>query len=598
MADSLESFIALWRIPLWQTLAVSAMLLTAFYGCGKLVVRWHFPREQLIAFALGSALFMTLFSLLPQHKSLLFAVALPFSLWGIRELYPAVRENLRLASFMALLFLFFLGSALLIPYSWDEQTYQLALPLRWLQAGNFLPFSDNPYSFYPAFASRFFTNAIFTGGIELPRIIVGAVTPVLLAGVWRMTSRAGKMPAVFALISLFLSPLILNMNRAVYVENVIALFTMGALFAAWKLRRKGLYAPIISGILSGAALAVKPTALLGVIPVLFIILFTMKKWRSFAFFCGTAFIFSFFWYLRTFLYTGNFFYPYALFPAPGSVEHFHHILGSARYGLEGVTGALLNWLFAGFDKKLFDGIVLGFQIPLLGAAGAIGLYLYAKRHPRCIFLAATLLSAFLLVLLLWSVLFPQSRFLLVLLPFAAAGGVLTLARTPWRKIAFTLLGAVLLCTFFFQSKPFLYHYLVSWRILTPVMTAPTRALPHLTRDPGLFRAFGYLARNTPPGARCLLLMERRGLYCPRPYTIACPGFEPSLTPVPETPEKLFEKLRSFDYIIVGNTTQDVDLQSANAEECKKVFSHLRELLERGKVKMLDSSGYAVLQIIK
>ena len=130
------------------------------------------------------------------------------------------------------------------------------------------------------------------------------------------------------------------------------------------------------------------------------------------------------------------------------------------------------------------------------------------------------------------------------------------------------------------------------------MTAPTRALPHLTRDPGLFQAFGYLARNTPPGARCLLLMERRGLYCPRPYTIACPGFEPSLTPVPETPEKLFEKLRSFDYIIVGNTTQDVDLQSANAEECKKVFSHLRELLERGKVKMLDSSGYAVLQIIK
>ena len=598
MTGTLEHFINLWRLPLWQTLGASLLLLTAFWGCGKMILRKAFPKEHLISFALGCALFMTFFALLPQNKVLLFAAALPFSLWGVRELFPAVRENCFLAVFMSLLFLFFLGSALLIPYSWDEQTYQLAVPLRWLQTKNCTPFSDNPYSFYPAFASRFFANTILLGGIELPRIMVGAITPLLGAGVWRMTSRAGILPAGIAVVSLLLSPLLLNMNRAVYVENFIALFTMGALFAAWNLRKKVFYAALVCGILSGAALAVKPTGILGVIPVFCLLLFTMKNWRAVVLFCGAAFLFSFFWYLRTFLYTGNFFYPYALFPVPGSVEHFHQILGSARYGLEGITGALLNWLFAAFDKKLFDGIVLGFQIPLLGAAGVIGAYLYARKHPRCTLPAAALLSAFLFSLLLWSVLFPQSRFLLFLLPFAVAGGVLTLARSPWRNIAFSLLGAVLLCTFFFHSMPFLNHFSVSWRILRSVRSAPARALPHLTRDPGLFQAFEYLAKNTPSDARCLLLMERRGLYCPRPCAIACPGFEPSLTPVPETPEKLFEKLRSFDYIIVGNTTQDVDLQSANAEECKKVFSHLRELLERGKVKMLDSSGYAVLQIIK
>ena len=63
-------------------------------------------------------------------------------------------------------------------------------------------------------------------------------------------------------------------------------------------------------------------------------------------------------------------------------------------------------------------------------------------------------------------------------------------------------------------------------------------------------------------------------------------------------EKLFEKLRSFDYIIVGNTTQDVDLQSANAEACKKVFEHLKTLIEQGKLKVMPCTGYPVLQVIK
>jgi hypothetical protein len=127
---------------------------------------------------------------------------------------------------------------------------------------------------------------------------------------------------------------------------------------------------------------------------------------------------------------------------------------------------------------------------------------------------------------------------------------------------------------------------------------PAQALPFLTRDPGLFKSFEFLAASTPPEAKCLLLMERRGLYCPRRYTIAAPGFEPSLTPVPENAEKLFEKLRSFDYIIVGSTTQDVDLQSVSASMCKQIVLQLNELLEKGKLQQLSCSGYPVLKVIK
>jgi hypothetical protein len=49
---------------------------------------------------------------------------------------------------------------------------------------------------------------------------------------------------------------------------------------------------------------------------------------------------------------------------------------------------------------------------------------------------------------------------------------------------------------------------------------------------------------------------------------------------------------------VGETTQDVDLQSVSADECKKVFSHLKELLDEGKLRAMPSSGYPVLKIVQ
>ena len=597
MITDSNTITAFGSLPVWQTLGTAVLILSAFFGFGKLLLR-SFPKEHTVSFALGTACFMTFFALLPPSRNVLWAAVLPFSCWGIRELFPAIKSSPGRAALVAFLFLAFLGSALLPPYAWDEQTYQLALPLRYLRNSSFAPCPDNPYSFYPALTSWFFANTIALGGMELPRIIVGAITPLLLAALWRVTSQWGKLPAVFAVAALLLSPLFLNMNRAVYVENFIALFTFGGLLAMWKFRKKRYWAPVVCGILAGVSFAVKPTGAVGALLLFLLFMIKPGEWKKWLLFCGTAFIFSFFWYLRTFLYTGNFFYPYSLFPLPGSVEHFHKLMGSARYGLEGITGTALTWLFAGFDKKLFDGIVTGFHLPLLGAAAAAGALCWQKRHPKHARLIYGGAAAFLLPLIIWSTFFPQSRFLLPLLPLAVAAGVRAISLSSHRKTGYCILGGVLLCTLVFQSFQFLRHYYVSWKIFNAVRNAPERALGILTRDPGLFKAFDFLAKATPKDARCLLLMERRGLYCPRSYRIACPGFEPSLTPVPESSEKLLEKLRSFDYIIVGNTTQDVDLQSANAHECKRVFEQLKELIDRGKLKVMPCSGYPVLQVIK
>lgn len=595
--NDFNTFLLQYLPPLSHTSGAALILLAAFYGTGKLLLR-SFPREHLIAFGCGTALFMTFFSLLPGKPFLLWGTALPFALWGIWKAFQDIRKAPFPFLAGSLFFLFTLGSALLLPYAWDEQTYQLAVPLRMLQEKSFAPAADNPYSFYPGLTGWFFANAVTLGGITLPRILVSAITPFLLAGVWRITRQHGKRAAFAAVGALLLSPCALALNRGVYVENFIALFTLTGFLAAWKLRKENFWAVLLAGLLAGCAFAVKPTGILGSWFLFSLFLFKAKEWKKAVLFCGIAFLFSFFWYLRTFLYTGNFFYPYALAPLPGSVEHFHKLLGSARYGLEGSTGALLNWLFAGFDRQLFDGIVTGIQLPVLTVCALTGAFLQQKKHHsfRKFFLILTAGGVF--PLLLWSILFPQSRFLLCLLPFAVAGGVITLAQSRWKKQLFCGLFILLLAAGVFQARSFLYHYIASWRLASAVRQTPAKALPFLTRDPGLFKSFEFLASSTAPEAKCLLLMERRGLYCPRRYTIAAPGFEPSLTPVPENAEKLFEKLSPFDYIIVGSTTQDVDLQSISAGMCEQIVQQLNELLARGKLKQLSNAGYPVLKVIK
>jgi len=94
----------------------------------------------------------------------------------------------------------------------------------------------------------------------------------------------------------------------------------------------------------------------------------------------------------------------------------------------------------------------------------------------------------------------------------------------------------------------------------------------------------------------LLLLERRGLYVPRSYAIAYPGFEPSLTPVPENARQLFEKLKDYDYIIAGSSSQDVDFQELSLDDCRKILTQLQTLIAEGKLSLLKTQGYPLLKV--
>ncbi|MBR2374484.1 MAG: hypothetical protein IKA87_09680, partial [Lentisphaeria bacterium] len=529
----------------------------------------------------------------------LWGTVVPFALYGLWCGARELKEFPWSGGWLAVLTLFFWGSALMIPYSWDEQTYQLALPLRYLQYGSFAPVPDNPYSFYPALTSWFFANGIKIGGIMLPRLIVSFLTPVLVICVWHAGKPFGKAAPWLAAAAVMISPLTLALNRSVYVENFITLFTFSGIAAAWGLRReKWFYAPLICGILAGCSIAVKPTGAVGALLTGFIfaaVHLDLKKYALFAFAVITA---AGFWYLRTFMLTGNPFYPYSLAPVPGTVEYFHYLLGSHRYGLEGVTGALLNWIFAGFYGRIFDGIVTGIHVVFLAVCAIWFWWQSCKKQPEHRMLLGFAASGVVTAYLMWALCFPQSRFVMPLVPVIVLAGAAALERFPKKNIWFCAALLIFAVTVVWQSWNPLRHYTVSWRILPHIQRSPAGALHNLTGDPGYFKAIEFLASSVPEDANVLLLFERRGLYVPRKYTIAVPGFEPSLTPVPESPEKLFEKLIAFDYIMIGSTSRDVDLQSANIEDCKKVLEQIRELVECGKLQMMPSSGFTILKVVK
>lgn len=597
--NAFDSFINSFHTAPLFAAAAAAALLSAFYGCGRALML-RMPKNNFSAFGSGTALFMIIFSLLPPERYLLWGVVTPFALWGIWCALKEMKTFPLSSTALALLFLFFLGSALMPPYSWDEQTYQLALPVRYLQCGSFAPVPDNPYSYYPAFTSWFFANAIQLGGITLPRMIVSFLTPALAVGLWHAAAgKFGRTAAWLAAAALMISPLTLALNRSVYVENFITLFTFAGILTAWEFRQeKSFTAVMLCGLLAGAAAAVKPTGVIGALLISGIFAGTQKNWKKYCLFIAAALLTGVFWYIRTFLFTGNPFYPYSISPVPGTVEHFHYLLGSHRYGLDGVPGALLNWLFAGFYGRIFDGIVTGVHVVFLTLCAAVfwwrSLKDLSEHRPILIFTAAAVVIPY----LLWALCFPQSRFIMPLIPFIVLAGAAAVSRFSNRNIWIAAVLLLFAGTIAFQSLYPLRHYLLSWRILPHVQRSPAGALHNLTRDPGYFQAMAFLASSTPENARVLLLFERRGLYVPRNYSFAVPGFEPSLTPVTESSEKLFEKLLAFDYIMVGSTTRDVDLQSANIEDCKKVLEQVKELIEFGKLQLMPSPGFAVLKVIK
>ena len=579
-----------------------SVILAASYGIGALFK----SRQPLVKFAFGTAILSFIAWCIPELSGkamcCFFSILLTLSaLAGIYALFYDIPHWRMFFIPAAALYLFFLGSYLIFPYSWDECVYQTALLKHYIEAGNHAALPDNPFSFFPSLPHSLMRLGmeITGGGIRLPRMFSGAVMVIVLAGIIQNARRCGGKNSLLFIAAAILSPVTLVLARANYAEQFILFFAAAGILSLEENRKNPIKCAMMTALFAAAAFSVKLTGA-GIAAVLGMLYLTMYKKNRFIYGCiaGTAvfIIFSLPFFLRAFLAKGNPFFPFCdwLFSdelARITVSHHHHLLGSYRYGTGIVSGILYGWLFTAADPNIYDGISTGWQFPVMAALNvilAVHLFKCGSIRRKT---AALLLACVWGLYIFWAITSQQSRFML---PILMLNAVLCafMSKGTSKKCAFFLGIAVLLAAWFTNPANHLKHFVIAWKTAPKISADPERFLAAATRDPGYFEAVNFL-KTTPAESRVLLLLnERRTLYMPRKAVIGEPFFQELNTPLPPDAQTLWQNIRKYDYILVSSANKNPDAQESTANELIKAAGMVSLLRDEGKIHLVfsDKSG--------
>ena len=577
----LDAFIRALGGAWWQAPTALFLLVSASFGIGTLILPRGYDRFTRVA--LGVAL-AALAGLLPHHLLPPWAevlILLPFAGYGVWSLARrSVDIKASVVVIAALWGAFALASALLPPYVWDEQVYQTALLVR--HPG--LPvLMDNPYSAYPLLPHFFLGWGGGIGGLYLPRLAIWGVTLLLGCKLWSHLAERPERRLEAAVLTLIvmLAPVSLVLQRSFYAESFIALFALAGWLVLGKTdadRRDFM----LAGVFAGACAAVKLT---GVGAALMLAVCALAGKRRFGWFLLGAAAVALPFYLRPFIVTGDPVYPYGALLFGGEARlmaaEFHRALGNYRYGLNGIPGAALGWIFCCFAEKVYDGVVCGFGVLAMTITLLVTVLLRRERKTYLEF--AALLAGY----LFWSFTSQQTRFVYPLL-FPAA---LLLAETfdvfPGRRerTAAAVVLFLAFCTALPSAWPHLRHFSTAWRIMPMARRSPAEFLSPVDRE--YFAALTVLDKIAPPNARVLLLFERRSLYVPRQAVHGTPCFqELRFTPPPTSAEQLFSGLKDVDYILLGDSRRGADHLETYDDVEAAVRGQLAELVRTGKVRIV------------
>ena len=588
--------------PLSKEFFSLAVLLLSSYGIGNLLK----TRYAVVKFACGAAILSFIAWSVPSLAGRVvfttFAILLAITaLAGLYALILDIKHEKIFFLSSAVLFLIFLGSGLLLPYSWDECVYQTALLKHYISAGNHAVLPDNPFSYFPSLPHSLMRLGmeITGGGIRLARMLSCAVMAIALGGIIRHTRRYGGMVGIILVMSAVISPIVLVTARANYAEQYILLFAAAGLIALEENRKAPVKCAAMVSLFAAAALSVKLTGA-GAVLVLAGLYLSLYKKKNFIYgsIVGILFfaLFCLPFFLRPYLASGNPFFPFCdgLFTDEQTrilVSEHHHLLGSYRYGTDFISGLLYGWLFTAADPKIYDGIAAGWQFPLLAIANILLTVILFKCCSIRKKTALLMLGASFVLYIFWAATSQQSRFMLPLLMLNAA-----ICGFMCKGIARKHALAVGMIALFSALAAFpvnhLKHFVTAWKIAPEISRNPTHFLAAATRDRGYFEAVKFL-ETTPENSKVLLLLnERRTLYMPRKAVIGEPYFQAMNTPVPNSSSILWNNIKNFDYVLVSSANKNPDAQESTSDELLKLAGLVSELKNEGRIQLVfsDKSG--------
>lgn len=357
----------------------------------------------------------------------------------------------------ALLFVIFVAILLsLTPETGrDALLYHLAAPKLYLEHGGFYLIPGNLFAQYPFHTEMLFTLGLFLQGDILAKGINLLFLLVLPLGMWifvtnYLNNRCNWLLASVLLVTL---PTVFATGHAAYsdLSTTIHVFAAILAFLNWQ-KRGGASWLVLSGTCAGLALACKFTVLIlpfiGFLAVLRVLQqrgeITGKKLvRSLLLFFLPLMLTGAPYYLKSWVITGNPFYPYlfGLFGGAGLDKHLSYLLeGMTMY--VGMGKGLLDYLFLPFNLSLrsdwglflFDGII--------GPVFLLTLPLLVLRRPWPDPLKSIMIFSG-LFFLFWAAGSQQLRYLLPIFPFLSLASCYALQSFAGQRVLHPLIIVVL-----------------------------------------------------------------------------------------------------------------------------------------------------------
>ena len=477
---------------------------------------------------------------------------------------PTIEQGF-LASLIAYVGLLNLVWAVAPEIHYDSLNYHLAVPKLYLENGGFVDLEYFWHSYFAQLVETLMALPLGLDGQTAARLLTMATGVVTTLSVYVMGRIvANGRVGLWAAALFYSTPLVSWLSTTVYIELATAMFLSAALlsFLRWRdeSRTGWLWA---SGLLIGAAIGAKLTALLGV-PVIVLALFRdllgkrflrRSKWKLAAGFILAVTPLSIPWYAIRYVFTGNPFFPVMSHLFEGSRPAPADFTAAALLGPGFGTGTSARSLLELPFRFTFDTGRFGEALPRGGVGFCLlvllplGLSLVGKRRSSM----SLLLAAGMTYLLAWALVFQYARYFVPVLPVVCALGVAAVDRVSrgprWKLWNWGLLSLGAIAQVFILPVQF---WNIPERIPLRLAFGLEKREELLLRTLGAYPAARYLNGIVEPGQKVLAVGAdniRFYLNAPLESAVETLALRPILTE--HDPLRLYEALRrrGISYLI-------------------------------------------------
>ncbi len=406
---------------------------------------------------------------------------------------------------------------------WDGLAYHLAVPKLYLDHGGIYFIDYITHSNFPFLVEMLFALGLTTGAVAA-KLVHFAIYILTMGAISTVISKHFNNRGHFIALVLFASsPIIMWEAGCAYVDIASALFiVLSAHFALSYIKSGDMRHASVAGLSSGLSAGVKMTSL-SVVVLIAVWMFVARymevrkaDWQAAVRVFVFAFFACFFWYAKSFFYTGNPLFPFA-----------YSMFGGSHWSAELAANYARDLRVYGLGYSLADFFKLPYNLVSVPAAFNPGV----GHSTGPVFLFAAIMLPFmfekvsrekigillfgLLQLILWFILSQQSRFIIPLVAIFAIYTAVVCANLHRFRLVTLIITCLVAVTAAFGIMENRVHWQFAWPVATGLETRDT----YKSRMLDIYGAQMQI-NNMPEVGVVAIYGDTRGYYLDKDYVWA------------------------------------------------------------------------------